>query len=122
MHQTHRFCHALYLCLISDSSVQVIQSPGRFLHESADSVSCFCCLSLDLFSLSELESTACIDQVHHGAGEGREVTFPGLLPAEGGGWHAHFNSLQKAHTHRSLPPLYITPSSPRQEGGSEEPL
>ena len=52
--------HALYLCLISDSSVQVIQSPGRFLHENADSVSCFCCLSLDLSSLSELESTACM--------------------------------------------------------------
>jgi len=30
------FCHALYLCLISDALVQVIQSPdhdGRFLHE-----------------------------------------------------------------------------------------
>ena len=32
-----------------------------------------------------------------------------------------FNSLQKAHTHRSLPPKYIAPSSSRQEGGSEEP-
>ena len=55
------FCHALYLCLILDSSVQVIQSPdhdGRFLHENANSLSCFCCLSLDLFSLSEFDMSS----------------------------------------------------------------
>ena len=53
----HRF---LSLCLISDA-VQVIQSPdhdGRFLHKNADSLSCFCCLSLHLFSLSELDMSS----------------------------------------------------------------
>ena len=32
-----------------------------------------------------------------------EVTFPGLLPTEGGGWYDYFNSLQKpTHTDRYL--------------------
>ena len=31
---------------------------GRFLRENADSLSCFCCLTLDLFSLFELDMSS----------------------------------------------------------------
>ena len=56
--QTHMF---LYLCLISNASVQVIQSLdhySRFIHEMLILYLTFCFLNLDLFSLSELDMSS----------------------------------------------------------------